>query len=414
MKINSNYDIKYNKISFKSKLVPTETGQAIKRGLFYAKSVTIHTHEGPDDDTKRAALFMHDKLKAHGVKVSICIDKKELRDLGINPKKYKLKKGSKPAEVGLFLDHNGWDKVAEKYKKLVEKTKNRIIIDHHPETDKTLENNVSYIDVKAKSCCAILYRLAECIGEKITKKDAKNLLTGIISDFHKSKRIKFKTTPNGSEIERQEILNNDTNSTEVLDKVQSLLSEKQKTKIYNHIDIISNLKPKEQEFRKEIFSKIKLTPNGKMAYVIIDKKDPKWKALGMDNARTSAILRDLRLRLINNTQTDEIFTPEQKSMFANANIQGAITFYPADKKAGKPKAYQISMHSKSGTSMTKKWRIYAKQAYAQKEMQRANSVKYELIGDGHDDRSGGRIFTYDKNPIKNFIDSFLEAGQNVE
>lgn len=410
--INNKYKHKQN-TSFCAKPIQPEIGQAMKNRLLSVKSIDIYAHAASDTDSDEATVFMYDWCKAHGIKVSICTDKSKMNALGIDPKDYKVKRGYKPAEMALLLDHNGWDKVAKSYKKLLEKTKLKMTIDHHPETDVTIDS-FKYIDVKAKSCCAILYRFIQSIDEKLTTKNAKNLLYGIGSDFHKSKRIKFENTPIGSKAVRLEILNNDKNSTEVLDAVEGKLSKKQVTKIYSDLDIISHLTPKEQEFRNEIFSKVSVTPNGKMAYVIIDTKDPKWKDLGMDNLRTSTILRDLRLRLIGDVQADEMFTAEQKAKFAKADIQGAIVMYPVIQSSKKPKAYQISLHSKSGTGYTKKWREYAKQAYIKKEMERANSVKYEFVGDGHDDRSGGRIFTYDKSAIKSFIGSFLEAGQNVE
>ena len=385
--------------------------------LFSVKSVDIYLHASPDYDTANAALYMYNKYEDKGISAYLCTNAKELLDLGLDLKKYKIKNNnSPPSEAALLLDHNGWDKVPKKYKKLLKNTKKVWEIDHHPKTEYTIKGEFSYIDTKAKSCCAILYRIAESMNEKLTQKNLKKLYCGIISDYEKSKRIKFEKTSEGSKIKKLVALDKDKNSAEILNIFEKSLNEKERIAIHNDLDIISNLTSQEQEFRQELFSNIKIISNGKMAYVIIDPKDKKWNTL-TNEIKKSTILRDLRLRLINNIPEDEMFSSSQKESFKNGtdkiNIKGAIILYPIKNSDGL-KAYQISMHSKSGTGYTKKWREYAKKAYEEKERKRADVVKYQFWGGGHNDRSGGRIFTYGELPVANFIASFLEAGEKVK
>jgi len=416
---------KRSNVAFGAKIIPTELGREIEKTFFSVKSIDIHAHNAADHDTGKAAAYMCDKFEARRIKAYLCADENELKDLGIDPKKYRIKKNSKPSEATLMLDHNGWDKVSEFNKKLIEKSKQIWKIDHHPETENTIPGVLSYFDTTAKSCCAILYRLAESVGEKLNKVDAENLYCGIVSDFEKSKRIKIEGSPEGSKIVRLPAMDLDKNSAEVLDKFETILSKEERTKIHNHLDIISNLTPEEQAFRTELFSRVKVTPNGKMAYAVIHPDDNLGK-IYKDDTRGSAILRDLRLRLINGIQEDKMFSAAQKESFKNPNgvidIKGAIVFYPVPKNGKNKKAFQLSVHSKKDTNYAKNWTDYAKKAYSEKEKAKFSifnlfhkkGVKNELWAGGHDNRSGGRIYSFNKTSDENLIESFLEAGQNVE
>lgn len=419
-----------SKLTFGAKIIEPKLGNKIEKTLFSTKNVDIYLHEIADYDTADAAIYMYNQYETRGIKAFLCADKKELIGLGIDPKNYRIKKkNSKPSEAALLLDHNGSDKVAKLYQKLLRKTKKVWEIDHHPETEFTLKNELSYIDTTAKSCCSILYRLAESTKQKLSELDLKKLYQGIASDFEKSKRIKFESTPDGSKIVRLPAIDIDKNSAQVLDRVENLLPTKDRININNKLDIISNLTPIEKDFRKSIASAVKVTPNGKLAYVVISPEDKelfnKWQEVGMDNPRSSNIMGDLRRRLINGVESDDLFTAKQLEKFKNSDgkidIKGAIIFYPTAKDGNTRKSFQFSVHSKKDTKFCKKWTEYVKKAYKTKEEENSSifnifsmNKKHKLDAGGHDDRSGGRIYTYNKKSCQNLIDSFLEAAQNVE
>lgn len=391
----------YFNIPFQAKRIQPEIAQSVRNRLFNVKSWDIYGHGSPDYDTAKGAMAMADLAKRHGIKAYICIDKKAIKELSINTRKYRIKKNSKPSELALLIDHNGTDKISDEFLKILEKTPLKQIIDHHELNEKTIDA-FNYIDETAHACCSVIYRFFEAWGEKLTKRTAKELASGIINDYSKSKCVKFVSTPKGSEL--VELENLDANSKEVLDGVQKFLSEKERTKIYNNLDFMSHLNKKEIKFREKLFSKIQVSKNGDLAYVIIDPKDKKWKDLGMDNVRTSAILRDLRLRLINNIQEDEMLSAEQRENLKN--LKGIVIFYPI-----KRKAYQLSIHSKGDYAI--KYLRYAKEAYARKQLEKPNEIIHDLVGDGHPHRAGGRIFFSNAAERESLIESFLEAAENV-
>ncbi len=401
--INNPYLVGNNRykknISFKAKPIPDKSFSELINLLFSSKSWDIYCHRSADHDTKKSAIVMAYLARKMGIKPYICIEPHEMKPLLFNPYKNSVlkRKDSAPSDIALILDHNGWDKIPLKFTDLVKKTKTKIVIDHHPLTEKSFKNAYSYIDTTAKACRAIIYRFFEAFGKEVDNFIAKNLALGLLSDYEKSKLITFKK----SKLIKLPALESDKNWDEILEKIKLKLLPEDETKICKHLDVISNLTPKEKAFRTELFSKIKVTDNGKLAYVIINPNDVKWKAVGRDNYRTSTILGDLRLRLINGALEDEMFTRQQKDKFKK--LKGAVVFYPAGE------AYQLSIHSKDN-GYAAKWLEFAKKAF--KEYY-SGHPKFEFFGGGHPNRGGGRIFSHDKTETENIIKSILEAAERV-
>lgn len=381
------------RVSFGAKPMPLDAAKYIKSKILDSgvKAVDVYCHASPDEDTVNSAKVINNWIKRQGKITSFCVSSQKLKGLFLGHGQFKIKKDEKPADLAMILDFSSESKVSRGYLELLKKSKNVLGIDHHQVSDDNLDCHF-YRDTSAASCCGIIYRLFESLGEKLNKSDLRSLYCGVLSDYQKSKLVKFQNFDKGRQLVRLPLLEADKNSKEVLEKIESQLSTKEKAKIYKHIDVLSDLKPSEKAFRKRIFSDVKTTNNGKLAYVIIEPKDKEWISLGMKNSRTSPILRDLRLRLLNGINYDEAFSSEQRQKFQN--IQGAIVFY----RAGG--VYQMSLTTKND--------------YANKLMAYIReNINPNLIGGGHPDRQGARIFSIEKNQVTDFINSFLTAAENI-
>lgn len=383
---------RHKNVSFKAALFPVETAQLYKRAILNPKVQTIDVkcHASPDEDTVNSALSMVDNwLKKNGKQVSICVNYKKTKGLYSRPLKKEIKKNSKPSDLTLIFDFNGRSKVPKSFIDTFKKTKpkNRWVFDHHTRTDETFDGNL-YIDDTAKSTCGIVFRFFEALGEKINKKSLKKLYCGMLSDYQKSGLVDIKN----SKLIKLSALDLDKNSKEVLEKVEAQLSEKAKTKIYKHLDVLSNLSDKEKEFQKRLFKETKTTPKGNLAYIVLEPNDKDWLNLGMKNARTTILMRNWRLNTLNYKGNDKL-TAQQKEELKN--LKGAMIFY----RAGG--VYQMSIHSKDN---------YAERLtnYIRK------NINPDLKAYGHPERQGGRIFSLQKDDVEKFINGFLNAADEVD
>lgn len=397
---NDRFNTASKPLSFKARPIPADVLTSFKEILANKKLKTfdVFCHASPDDDTVNSAAPLIRLLKKYGKEVYVCVNKKKTKELFYSPKN--IKKDSIPSNQAITLDFNGFSKVPTSYKAFFKKIdpNNIFGFDHHLKNDDTISGNL-YIDSSAKSCSGVIFRLFEGLGEKLHKNDLRNLYCGMLSDYQKSKLVKIEK----GKLIKTEYLDADKNSKEVLEKIEKRLNDKDKAKIINHLDVLSNLTPSEKLFMKRIFSEVDVTKNGKMAYLVIDPEDADWKSLGMDNFRTSEILRYLRLKLINNVQASEKFTPEQKIKMKN--LQGAAIFYRADS------VYQISMHSKldgvEATSLLEQ----ARKSFSKYAQEKGSSLK--LDGGGHPHRAGGRMHSLEKEDVNQFVKSFMDAFEKI-
>lgn len=402
MLINQNYNLKSNKInnspSFGAKVIPYEVGAKYKKLLLKGDTVDIYCHMSPDDDTVNSMKVFAGWLKRHGKKVSVCINPAETKHLYFSPKKYTIKTGSQISDavlpdVALVLDFNGKSRIDKAYINEFEKCKpeNVVCFDHHIPMENPIEGNV-YRDETAMSCCSIVYRFFESIGEKLKKNELKSLYCGILSDYSKSKLVEV----SNNDLIKFSRLDEDKNSKEILERIEKQLDKKDRIKIYKHLDILSNLTKEEKALKKHLYSKVEVTKNGKLAYVVLDPEDEAWRSAGMDGTRTSAILRELREKLVSD-QTNKNFSPEQQKKIKDA--KGAIIFYR--KKDTADSTYQMSFTAKGN--------------YAQELVDyiRAN-INPNLQEGGHPNRRGGKIYSIAQNEVNAFINSFLTAAEKVD
>lgn len=363
------------------------------------ETITISAHASPDDDTNCAKEVFGNYLTRHNKKVNICVNESKTKDLFIPKSAHPINSDKIMSDLAIMLDFNSKAKLPKSFAEFLKtfKRKNVIGFDHHPRIKDKIKGSF-YIDTTSKSCCGILYRYFEALGEKLPNKDLATLYCGVLSDYRKSKLIRIE---NGK-LTRLPDLSKDKNSRYILDKLEFALSKEEKEKVYKHLDILSNLTPTEKEFQKEIYSKIKVSKDKKLAYVIINKDDQKWNAIGGDTARTSEILGHLRRQLINPNSTKRL-TEEQKEMLKDAN--SAIIFYQSGG------ACQMSIHTKPDEANALRIIKEAKKEWD--KYKKATDTTIDMAGGGHKHRAGSRILSTDKQDIAAFISCYMKAAEKV-
>lgn len=389
-----------NNVSFGAKPIPSAVVKKIERRLLTANSIDVYSHSSPDEDTINSAKVVYNWLKRMGKDVSLCFNAGETNGLLFkNSKKYKFKDDlSKKPDLNLLIDFNSTERVPKRFVDVLGagKTKNIIGLDHHDVSEKTMFDPKSYIDSDAQSCSGVIFRFFEGLGVKLKKTDLESLYCGMLSDYRKSKLISIENSSNGSALQKLPKLYENEYSAEVLEKIETLLSSKSKAKILKHLDTFANLTQKEINFSNGLNDKVQITKNGKLAYVVIDPKSKEWKALGMDNTRTSDILANFRSMVIDSSEQNKNFSPELKNKLKD--VEGAMVFYRS--MDNKESSYKMSIHSKGD---------YAKRLIDYVKI----NINPELIAGGHPDRAGGKVRNCDKKSVDKFINDFLIAAEKI-
>lgn len=388
-----------NNVSFGAKPIPKTVLKTFEQKLANVKTVDIYSHSSLDEDTINSTKVIYNWLKKLGKEVSICADTKETKGLFFKlSKHYKIKKDmTQKPDLSFLVDFNSLQRAPKDYLGSLKSNLNNLIgLDHHDSVSDTVLKKNAYIDNKSHSCSGIVYRFFEGLNVKLKKADLESLYCGMLSDYKKSKLISISSSPDGLKLNKLPKLYENKNSTEVLEKLESKLDQKSKAKILKHLDVLSNLSPKEKIFRESLSSRVQVTKNGELAYLIIEPNDKQWRALGMDNTRTSDIIADFRSRLIT-PENDACFSPELKNKLKK--VKGAIIFYRNSEKADS--SYKMSIHSKDD---------YAKRLI---DGVKAN-LNPDLIAGGHADRAGGKVNSCQKSDVDKFINDFLTAAENLK
>jgi len=390
----SNYSIQNKNNSnpaFRAKWISPKKGRAYIQSIkdTFAKRIYISGHSSLDDDSLCSALMLSHIVKSQGIDALVCAKSEQLNTLYMNKSKEVHRRIKKVPDLILTVDFNDilkipklltnvfegkGNKISEHKSGLFEGT-NIIGIDHRKNTN-TLKGNF-YLDDSAKSCCGILVRLADALGYKIGREDAKIAYCGMLSDYKKKGLIKIE---NGQLIKKAALLE-DKNSRIVLEKIEKILDNKDKTEIHNYIDVISRLTRKEKYFLEKLKSMIQIEPNGKFAYVAIDTQDKDWAKIGMDNDTTSTLLRHFRKDTLRNS-------PDLNAV--------AIFYRTSPKDHG---VYRVSFHSKDG--------------YAHKLLKKAEVLSGKEIGNGPPDRPSGSLASVDKTETDKFVNYFVEAAKEI-
>lgn len=379
-----NYDSRIpnnRSVSFGGKRIPTKIFNAMQKETKQANRIGIVIHDSPDPDAIGSAMPVYDYLEELGKDVFIFANKKALNGLRIEPKKYKLADPTKigDLDLGVMLDCNKFKRIPQAFYEAASKIKKIIGLDHHEITRSTNKN--IRVDKTACSTCSLVYRYFEKMGKEFTIPDLEHLYYGMISDCQKSKLISIEKIGTDYKLNKLPKLNKDKNAKEILEKIEAQLPDENRASILKSLDILSNLTPAEKAFQQRIFSEIKYSKNGKLAYLIIPQNDKQWAKLGMDNTRTSAIIGNWRNKVLSDT-----------------NAKGAIVFYRVSKS--KDSAYQMSITTKGNYAM--KLRNYIVQ-----------NLNPKYIGGGHTHRQGGRVLSCEKKDIDRFINDFFTAAEAI-
>ena len=405
----------FNNTCFCANKIPRKEALFLNSRLLNSESVDIFCHTSTDEDSFNSAKIMDEYLKENGVKTRI-ITSGGKKNYGYNTKKYNIiqsdnfpKKIDK-AQTALCLDFSSIERVpsgAFDYLGSFDK-KDIVCIDHHHPKKPFIDEYVllekqykgtpkinkvknAYIDSSAKSATSVLTRFFEALGVNMSKKQIKSAFCGTVDDMNKSGYLRL--DGNGG-IKKTEKFENDKNAKEVFEFLENSLTNQEKTKIINHVDILTNLNKEEQAFRKGLYDKIQLTKNGKMAYIVIEADNKEWEALGGDNKTTSNILRDFRTRILEHKAPDDFISEQDVEKFKDVDITAA--FYP-DYQAGK---YKISVHSNKD---------YVEKLYAYNR----EHYNKNLTAGGHPNRGGGNMKGFDKKENAAWVSDFIKSAERM-
>ncbi|MGG7079554.1 DHH family phosphoesterase [Clostridium sardiniense] len=177
---------------------------ALKELIYESNKVFIMGHKNPDMDCFGAAVGLSSTIKQLGKSCSIILDKDVgaieyyLRELKSDSKYANLFETSEEAmkkidDESLLIIVDVHNKNYVNNLKLVEKTKRKVIIDHHRRSADIIEDTLlNYIEVYASSTCEMITEVIQYMNDKphLTKLEAEGLLAGIYMD---TKGFSFKT-----------------------------------------------------------------------------------------------------------------------------------------------------------------------------------------------------------------------------
>jgi len=396
--------INLTNINFKANKISSAQAKYFKNTLQNSKKVNIICHTGTDPDSAASGAVIASYLAQLGVKSKI-IASKPLENLGvIGANKYsfinekQIPDDEKIEGTTLCLDFSSTVRVSPKAQKYLDNADKLLCIDHHKGIDivdhdyiyinSPLKNsNVRgvascYIDSSAKSATSIIYRLFEALNEEIDNEKVYNMFLGLADDS--SKRGYLTCDGIKGEIELKEEALKDKNFIEVYEDLRNKLSKEQIANIAKEVDRTSNLTKEEKDLQDFLYQNITLTPDKKIAYVVIDPDNEIWKKAGGDTPVVSTILNKFRQDILLNKENIEDFK----------NLEASMVFYRANGN------YRVSLHSKEKN-------LHPVYEYVEKNCP-ADNIS---IG-GHATRGGGRITTLDKESQNLWVNILLEAGEN--
>lgn len=361
-------------ISFQARPISIKRAEFTKRQLLKSKFVDIVCHSSSDEDTIASARAMKWYLDKNKVSSRIISD-------GAG-KTFKYKTGDTldiaseklpqtPADTVLCVDFSEYTRVSFALKKYIEKAKNILCIDHHSGQEPIIKNKDIYIDKSAKSCSGIILRLFDALKINPPMKIKRTLYCGMTDDLKKNKYLLF--TENNPKPLKTKAFLRDKNTEYLYSRMEKELPEKEQEKVLNHINILRSLNKKEKQFKDNLTKRVQYNSNGKFGYAIIPIGDKEWEALGGDNKRTSAILRNFRLTLLEK----------------NPKLDSAAVFYPNSD------GYRISIHSKNDNVL--------------KLFEHIRKTFPEFSGGGHPERGGGGNASLDSEKSVKWMNEILKG-----
>lgn len=402
---------KDDNITFSAKPIPENVLKKLESRMLKADNIDIFCHTSPDEDTVNSAKVIANLLLSLNKKVRIFADGK-LNGIFLD-NSYKLNiydpvnlKSFEKADLAVVVDFNSKTRVSKPGGELLNKYQIDEIVglDHHQHTSSeeligninTEADNPFYIDSSAKSCCGVIYRFFEGLGKKLDENNLGNLYCGMIDDLMKSGCVNIESNNGNYKLKRTKSISNDPYTVEVLDKIEDMLPKQRQKEILKHLDILSRLTDEAKAFQKRLFKEVKITENGKLAYVVLPPEDKEWIVLGQDNNITSKILLDFRKRLLKNRPDDEFISDDLRANLVN--VKAVAVFYRgAVTEVSSKEVYKVSIHSAG--EMAKE---------LVHEVLKSNKA---VEAGGHKDRVGGKIHSIDEQDCKRFVKSFVDAAE---
>lgn len=390
MRINAAYNINFNAQKMRKK-----EAQYLKSEFQKAGSIDIITHELSDRDGANSALIMADYLNNLGVQTRVIISQKNTKALGLKTQGQKVLQAkdidSLDADAILCVDFSDYERVSKKLSKDIKKAQKVYCFDHHKganiQSSAQTPKGVTpiYVDTTAKSATSIIYRFFEALKEDFNNTTAYNMFSGLVDDMSKRDYVKCDGTK--GTIQATEKLRNNKNVYEIYRNLKQRLSKEDIAEIARNIDILSSLTPEEQRFQSSLIDRLRLSNNGKIAYVEILSDDKEWGDLDCDNARTSTILNRFRQSVLRND-----FNSEKLN-----DVEMVIVFYKAQD------IYRLSAHSKDNSLID-----------FFKYVEENKIPNFTKNAGGHSNRAGGKIFTTDKDTCHQWVLDIISCEKFYE
>lgn len=389
--------------SFKANKMSTMQANYVDKKLKEAKNVDIITHDMTDRDGANSALAMWEYLNNQRINARVIISKKIPQALGL--RNYdcnivqafdKEKVAQITPDIAFCVDFGGSERVLPNVYEHIQKAPIVMGFDHHSEVDIARDDFIQfkrplyddeciltkanfYSDMTAKSATSIIYRFFEALGQEINSNQAYDLFLGLIDDT--TKRALVKCDGQKGTITAQKALYEDKNALEIYTKLKEKLSEEQIASIAKTVDLISSLNEEQQQFKDSLYDKLKLSANGKIAYIEIPPDDKQWQDLDGDNTITSTILNRFR----------------QEVLADNNDIQAIFCFYEAHGN------YRLSAHAKNPNLLD-----------FFKYIEENKIPDFTKISGGHPTRGGGGIKTNDPQTCHTWVQNIISCDNFFE
>lgn len=160
----------------------------------------------------------------------------------------------------------------------------RIRIDHHPNVNKPLANEIQFVDSKAPSTTAVLYhQFFKPFGIKISPQTAECILTGLITD---TGRFRYATAENGAMETCDEILSSCAKDGSFSVKTITDKFDENKKLSQEILDLKGNLK------RRINIQGFTINMGQKVNYIVVPKEKLKFYGVKPDDADLFVMLKD--------------------------------------------------------------------------------------------------------------------------
>ena len=374
-----------NNLQFCAKKIPHKKASYIDSELNKVKTADIICHNMTDKDSANSALLIWDYLNTKGINSRIIMQQKTPELLGLRTLDCNIvqmldskKINEVSPDIVFCVDFSDQKRVKPNINRHINKAQKVFGFDHHHGANiiTSKDSNLFYVDETAKSTTSVIYRYFEALGQEITNEQAYDIFLGLVDDS--TKRGAMSCNGKTGEIALKKEFINDENAFEIYSKVKEKLTETQIKEVAKSVDLASNLNEAQQAFKDSLKDKIKLSENGKIAYVEISPNDPEWKEVGGDNTVTSTILNRFRREILASKEYQD--------------VEIVITFYEANGN------YRLSAHTKKPILLD----FY-------KYVENKKIEDFTKNAGGHPTRGGGGISTLNEKECHEWVEKIISC-----